>query len=99
MGTRKKMTQKKNATLGVKLHHKGKPCRRGQPIYYSEVKERIHLCLTATARRLLEEQAVEARCSISEFIERWVRSSMERDTSLLAAEHQQDCENAQNGKK
>jgi hypothetical protein len=71
--------RKKNSELPLwqrKQQHKGIPCRRNQPIYYDELKERISLMLTPTALDKLKQMAQNQKCSRSEVIERWLRSKL-----------------------
>ena len=56
-----------------KQGHQGTKCERGKPLHYKEMKKRIALSLTPTAKRCLEKLAEQETCSISELIERWVR--------------------------
>lgn len=47
---------------------------RGVGQDYSEVKTHIHITLTATAKKLLQERVNERGCrSISDLIEKWAR--------------------------
>lgn len=60
-------------TTQRKASHKGKKCRRGEPIYYEETKRRISLWLTPSAIATLGEKAEDLECSRSEVVERWLR--------------------------
>jgi hypothetical protein len=57
-----------------KSGHKGKKCRRGEPVYYDEKKQHLNITLTPFAIAQLEELAGSEGCSRSEVIERWLRS-------------------------
>lgn len=71
----RKFQPKKDVPLTQrKVSHKGKACRRGQPVYYDEVKQRINLMLTPYALDRLERLAEQQECSKSEVIERWLRT-------------------------
>ncbi|HEY9830612.1 MAG TPA: hypothetical protein V6D26_08535 [Stenomitos sp.] len=52
----------------------GQKGQRGQPFYYDEVKERISLMLTPTAKKKLAKGAEAKGFSRSEFVENWLRS-------------------------
>lgn len=67
------MTDKAKATR-KKIGHKGKACRRSQPVYYGEVKRHCNILLTPTALEKLEQLAIDQEISRSEVIERWLRS-------------------------
>lgn len=62
--------------IGRKVVKKGTACRRGRPVYYDELKHRLNVMVTPTARAQLERLAVAERCSISELIERWARNEL-----------------------
>lgn len=53
---------------------KGVARRRGAPVLYNELKKKLNLSLTPTTVNELQNAAVKDNVSISEFIERWVRS-------------------------
>jgi hypothetical protein len=55
--------QKKKAQKGIKS-------MRGQPEYYDELKERVSICITRTARQRLDEMSQNIGVSRSELIER-----------------------------
>jgi hypothetical protein len=52
-----------------KKPHRGKACRRGEPVYYEEKKRAINLMLTPRAISVLTEIAQEIGQSRSEVIE------------------------------
>ena len=55
----------------------GKKKLRGVGQDYSEVKVNIHIALTPTAKRLLQDRAIERGCrSISDLIEKWARNEI-----------------------
>jgi len=49
---------------------------RGEPLVYKEVKEKLNLTITPTAKNLLKSKADEQKCSISSLIEELARSSL-----------------------
>ena len=52
----------------------GKKKLRGEGQDYTEVKTHIHIVLTPTAKKLLQERVKERGCrSISDLIEKWAR--------------------------
>ncbi len=57
-----------------KKKHPGVACRRGQPIYYEEVKEKLNLALTPTAKQILTSLASAQGISRSEVIETYLRN-------------------------
>jgi hypothetical protein len=57
-----------------KKNHPGVACRRGQPIYYEEVKEKLNLALTPTAKQILTSLALAQGISRSEIIETYLRN-------------------------
>ncbi len=59
-----------------KVAKKGTACRRGRPVYYDELKHRLNVMVTPTARAQLESLAAAEHCSISELIERWARNEL-----------------------
>jgi DNA-binding TFAR19-related protein (PDSD5 family) len=65
---------KKRETYLNKKKHPGVACRRGQPIYYEEVKEKLNLSLTPTAKQRLASLALAQGISRSEVIEIYLRS-------------------------
>lgn len=67
-----------------KSSHKGTACRRGEPVYYDQVKQHLNITLTPVAIAQLEEMARAEGCSRSEAIERWLRSQMHDTRSGLA---------------
>lgn len=69
MSAKKRSTQRKQG-------HKDKKCERGKPLYYEELKGRLSLSLTPTAKQSLEDMAAQEKCSISELLERWVRGRL-----------------------
>lgn len=62
-----------------KISHEGIACRRGQPIYYDEKKERCNLMLTPTALEKLKELAISHQISRSEVLERWLRGTLDQN--------------------
>lgn len=56
-----------------KPSHKGKPCKKGQPVLHDELKKSINLMLTPTALARLQELAVEMKTSRSEVVEWFLR--------------------------
>lgn len=68
-----------------KSGHKGKACRRNQPVVYSECKKAVNLSLTPTAVERLILLADKHRCSRSEVIERWLRGALNGSGSGLEA--------------
>ncbi|RUS93786.1 hypothetical protein DSM106972_095450 [Dulcicalothrix desertica PCC 7102] len=55
----------------------GKKRLRGEGQDYDEVKVRVNLALTPTAKRLLQEQAASADCkSLSDYIEKLARNQL-----------------------
>ena len=69
MSEQRRLTQRKQG-------HKDKKCNRGEALLYSEMKERMALSLTPTAKQFLEKLAELEMCSISEVIERWTRDRL-----------------------
>ena len=69
MSEQRRLTQRKPG-------HKDKKCERGKPLLYSEMKERMALSLTPTAKRFLEKLADLEMCSVSEVLERWARDRL-----------------------
>ena len=69
MSEPRRLTQRKQG-------HKDKKCKRGEALFYSEMKERMALSLTPTAKQFLEKLAELEMCSISEVIERWARGRL-----------------------
>lgn len=53
---------------------KGKERRRGKPLKYNEKIEKCNLNLTPTAKQVLSNLARQKGISMSEVIERWLRS-------------------------
>jgi hypothetical protein len=66
----------KTVPRGRKVGHKGKACRRGVPVYYDELKQRISLTLTPSAISHLEKLSTQEGFSCSEFIERLLRGKV-----------------------
>lgn len=64
------------SSIGRKLAKPGTACRRGRPVYYDELKHRLNVMVTPTARAQLESLAAIEQCSISELIERWARNAL-----------------------
>lgn len=62
--------QKKKASKGVKSF-------RGKPEYYDELKERVSICITKTARHGLDEMSKKMGISRSELIERIGRGDLQ----------------------
>jgi hypothetical protein len=54
--------------------YQGQKGQRGQPFYYDEIKERIALMLTPTAKQNLAKGAQAQGLSRSEFVEKWLRN-------------------------
>jgi hypothetical protein len=51
---------------------------RGQGVFYDEPKSaKINLALTPTAKKMLIELAKSSKLSASEFMERWLRGSLD----------------------
>ena len=69
MSEPRRLTQRKQG-------HKGHKGERGKPLLYLEMKERMALSLTPTAKQFLEKLAELEMCSISEVIERWARGRL-----------------------
>jgi hypothetical protein len=69
--------QKPTAKLPGKLSHKGKACRRDQPINHDELKKPINLMLTPLAREKFNQMAIQSGLSRSEILERWLRGTFE----------------------
>lgn len=72
-----------------KSSHKGKACRRGEPVYYDQIKQHLNITLTPVAITQLEELARSEGCSRSETIERWLRSQMPEPMSGLMPQQPQ----------
>lgn len=68
--------EEKLSPIGRKVVKQGTACRRGRPVYYNELKQRLNLMVTPTARSQLESLATAEQCSISELIERWARNEL-----------------------
>jgi hypothetical protein len=60
----------KTVPRGRKTGHKGKACRRGVPVYYDELKQRISLTLTPSAISHLEKLSTQEGFSCS--CQRWI---------------------------
>ena len=55
----------------------GKKKLRGVGQDYDEVKTHIHIALTPTAKKLLQQRALERGCrSISDLVEKWARGQI-----------------------
>lgn len=55
----------------------GKKCLRGEGQDYDEVKVRVNIALTPTAKKLLQQQVADAGCkSLSDFIEKLARNQL-----------------------
>lgn len=59
-----------------KSSHKGRACRRGQPVYYNENKLHCNLMFTPTALETLKDLAMMHGISRSEVVERWLRGTL-----------------------
>ena len=73
------MSQKKRSTkIGQrrKPSHKGKKGLRGQPLIYEEVKVKLNLTITPTAKSKLILKAEEQQCSVSSLLEELARSNL-----------------------
>ena len=57
--------------------HKGIACRKGKPIFWAELKERINLSLTPTAIAKLTQIAEEKNITRSEALERILRGMLQ----------------------
>ena len=57
--------------------HKGIDCRKGEPIFWDELKERINLSLTPTAIAKLTQIASEENLTRSEALERILRGMLQ----------------------
>jgi hypothetical protein len=57
--------------------HKGIACRKGEPIFWDELKERINLSLTPTAIANLTQIAEEENLTRSEVLERILRGMLQ----------------------
>jgi hypothetical protein len=57
--------------------HKGIACRKGEPIFWDELKERINLSLTPTAIANLTQIASEENITRSEALERILRGMLQ----------------------
>ncbi len=57
--------------------HKGIACRKGEPIFWDELKERINLSLTPTAIAKLTQIASEENLTRSEALERILRGMLQ----------------------
>jgi len=64
------MPRTKRITETPEAVRKGTKTSKGQPIFYSEKKQRVNLTLTPTASEGLEKFAQALNLSVSEFIER-----------------------------
>ncbi len=71
-GRGKKKEPKKN-NPHPKQAHPGIKCIRGEPLYYSQLKERISLTLTPAAIEELTKLADATGLSRSELLERYLR--------------------------
>lgn len=67
---KKKQTEVKHFS---KQAHPGTKCVRGEPLYYSQLKNRISLTLTPSAIARLSEIADAVGLSRSELLERYLR--------------------------
>ena len=74
-----------------KQGHKGKKGKRGKPLLYLEMKERMALSLTPTAKQFLEKMAEIEMCSISEVIERWSRGRLHTKPEEVIALFSEAC--------
>ncbi|AOX02421.1 hypothetical protein BJP34_25920 [Moorena producens PAL-8-15-08-1] len=57
---------------------KSKKRMRGVPVYYDELKKQHGILLTDTAWKWLQLSAKESGISIGEFLERWIRSEIDK---------------------
>lgn len=57
-----------------KPSHKGKQCKRGEGLIYSETKRKLNLTITPTGIARLDAKAKAEGCSISTLIEELARS-------------------------
>jgi hypothetical protein len=62
---------------------KGQPRRRGIPLIYSEVKEKLNLMLTPTAKEIILNAAKLQGVSRSELVERWARENLVKNKPEL----------------
>ncbi|MBD2261085.1 hypothetical protein [Pseudanabaena sp. FACHB-2040] len=69
----KKNEKKDIPEYSRKASHKGKACRRGEPVYYEARKEKLYINLTPLAKTKLKDLAIQHGISRSEVIERWLR--------------------------
>jgi hypothetical protein len=68
---------KDKSSLRKKLPHKGKKCKRGEPLNpYGELKNRLSVTLTSTAIKNLSTVAEQEGLSCSELLERVLRGLM-----------------------
>ena len=68
---------KEKSSLRKKLPHKGKKCKRGEPLNpYGELKKRLSVTLTSTAIKNLSTVAEQEGLSCSELLERVLRGLM-----------------------
>jgi len=84
MSEPRRLTQRKQG-------HKDKKCKRGEALFYSEMKERMALSLTPTAKKFLEKLAELEMCSISEVIERWSRGRLHTKPEEVIALFSEAC--------
>ncbi|NEO94805.1 MAG: hypothetical protein F6K56_33280 [Moorea sp. SIO3G5] len=52
---------------------------RGIPVHYDELKKQHGIFLTDTAWRWLQLSAKDSETSVGEFLERWIRSEINKD--------------------
>ena len=65
---------RKKPEFSKRVLDKKKRANRGEALYYDEVKEKLNLTLTPTAKKLLGELAKKNKLSRSEWIERVIKS-------------------------
>ena len=74
------MPKKKNKKpeFSKRVLDKKKRSARGEGIYYDEVKEKLNLTVTPTAKKMLGELALENSLSRSEWTERIIKSEHQK---------------------
>jgi hypothetical protein len=71
---------KEKSSFRKKLPHKGKKCKRGEPLNpYGELKKRLSVTLTSTAIKNLSLVAEQEGLSYSEVLERVLRGLISLD--------------------
>jgi hypothetical protein len=71
---KRKKPQIDSVAQSSRLHSQhNKKCTRGEGIYYDERKQKLHLTLTPSSQRILEEVATKMNLSKSEVVERILR--------------------------